>query len=314
VRLNSDAVQVRKEILGQARIGHAGQSLEAEQASRAKLASNEFGGSCVVHDLRSQEATQPGGLEAAGNAPVEPDASPRLPAEEFLKRGPESPPIDQVGAVSSKSTWDGEIRIDKQDRADFLIAAGSRPKRYLTVIIMGSIVLSGLGLGWLSRSTHFSAAAPPNKPVSSHCAVDSDQETICAVRTSDHLSSPAPPTSTDPQDAKAIPLSTKQATLSPAPTAVSLPTKQATLSPAPTAVDPAKLSARPVAVPETRPATIKGWRVRNVIGETAVLEGPNGIRNVRRGDKVSGLGKIEDILRWGKWWIVATERGLISTQ
>jgi hypothetical protein len=267
----------------------------------------------VVHDLRSQEATQPGGLEAAGNAPVEPDASPRLPAEEFLKRGPESPPIDQVGAVSSKSTWAGEIRIDKQDRADFLIAPGSRPKRYLTVIIMGSIVLSGLGLGWLSRSTHFSAAAPPNKPVSSHCAVDSDQETICAVRTSDHLGSHAP-TSTGPQDAKVISLPTKQAALSPAPTLVSLPTKQTTLSPAPTAVDPAKLSARPVAVPETRPATINGWTVRNVVGGRAVLEGPNGIRNVRRGDKVSGLGKIEDILRWGKWWIVATERGLISSQ
>jgi len=59
---------------------------------------------------------------------------------------------------------------------------------------------------------------------------------------------------------------------------------------------------------------LKGWTVRKVIGGTVVLEGPNGIRNVRRGDKVSGLGKIEDILRWGKWWIVATERGLISTQ
>jgi hypothetical protein len=141
----------------------------------------------MVHDLSSQEDTQPNGLEAAGNAPIEPDPSPRLPSEEFPKPGPESPPIDQVGAVSPKSTWAGEIRIDKQDRADFLIAAGSRPKRYLAAIIMGSVVLSGLGLGWLSRSTHFSAAAPPNKPVSSHCAVDSDQETICAVRTSDHL-------------------------------------------------------------------------------------------------------------------------------
>ena len=164
-----------------------------------------------------------------------------------------------------------------------------RPKRYLTAIIMGSVVLSGLGLGWLSRSTHL--FAPPNKPVSSHCAVDSDQETICAIRTSDHLGSPAP-ISTGPQDAKAISLPTKQATLPPAPTALSFPTKQTTLSPAPTAVDPAKLSARPpaklsarpVAVPETRPATIKGWTVRNVIGGTAVLEGPSGIRNVRRGD------------------------------
>jgi hypothetical protein len=267
----------------------------------------------VVHDLSSQEATQPSGVEAAANAPIEPDASSGPPAQEFPKTGPEAPPIDQIGAASPESVWDGEIRIDKQDRADFLSAAGSRSSRYRTAIIAGSLLLGlGLGLGWLSRSTHLSVAAPPNKPVPSHCAIDSDKETICAARTSDRLDSPAP-TSSGSQDTNAISLPTKQATLSPAPTAVSLPTKQTTLSPAPTAMDRAKLSARPVAVPETRPATIKGWTVRNVTGGTAVLEGPNGIRNVRRGDKVPGLGKIDDIVRWGSRWIVATDRGLIST-
>ena len=272
-------------------------------------------GSCVVHDLSSQEATQPSGLEATENAPIEPDALSELSAEGFPKPGSEPPPIDQVEVALPESVWNGEIRIDKQDRVDFLSAARSRPKRYLTATIIGSVVLSGLslGLGWFSRSTHFFAATTLNKPVSSHCAVDSDQGTICAARTSERLDNPAPTRSAS-QDANAISLPTRQATPSPVSTAVSLPTKQNTLSPAPTVVDPAKLSARPVAVPETRPATIKGWTVRNVIGRTAVLEGPNGIRNVRRGDKVSGLGKIGDILRWGKWWIVATERGLISTQ
>ena len=268
----------------------------------------------MVHDLISQGSTKPSGFEAASNAPIELDASSALPAEEFPKTGQESPPIDQIGVASPESLWDGQIRIDKQDRTDFLGAARLRPKRYRTALIAGSLLLGlGLGLGWLSRSAHLSVAGPPNKPVSSQCATGSDKETICAVRTSDRLDSPAP-TSSGSQDANAISLPTKQATLSPAPTAVSLPTKQTTLSPAPTAVDRAKLSARPVAVPETRPATIKGWTVRNVIGGTAVLEGPNGIRNVRRGDKVPGLGKIDDIVRWGSRWIVATERGLISTQ
>jgi hypothetical protein len=65
--------------------------------------------------------------------------------------------------------------------------------------------------------------------------------------------------------------------------------------------------------PETRPTTVNGWMVREVIGGTAVLEGPNGIRNVALGDVVPELGKIDSILRWGSRWIVSTERGLIST-
>ena len=267
----------------------------------------------MVYDLRSQEATQPSGLEAAANATIEPDASSGPSAKEFPKPAPESPPIDQIGVASSESLWDGQIRIDKQDRTDFLGATGSRPKRYRAALIAGSLLLGlGLGLGWLSRSSHLAATAPPNKPVSLHCATDSDKGTSCAVQTSDRLDSPAPARSGS-QNTSAISVPTKQATLSSAPTAISLPTKQTTLSPALTAVDRAKLSARPVAVPETRPTTIKGWTVRNVIGGMAVLEGPNGIRNVRRGDKVPGLGKIDDIVRWGSRWIVATERGLIST-
>ncbi|MFY9990830.1 MAG: hypothetical protein WAL40_07270 [Rhodoplanes sp.] len=65
--------------------------------------------------------------------------------------------------------------------------------------------------------------------------------------------------------------------------------------------------------PETRPTTIDGWIVRDVIGNTAVLEGPNGIRKVALGDVLPELGKVDSILRWGKRWIVSTERGLIST-
>ncbi|HEY6860248.1 MAG TPA: hypothetical protein VI358_10745 [Pseudolabrys sp.] len=66
-------------------------------------------------------------------------------------------------------------------------------------------------------------------------------------------------------------------------------------------------------VPETRPTTIPGWVLREVVNGTAVLQGPNGVLRVTRGDTVPGVGKVDSIVRWGDRWIVATSRGLIST-
>jgi hypothetical protein len=74
------------------------------------------------------------------------------------------------------------------------------------------------------------------------------------------------------------------------------------------------ISSRPIAVPETRPTTIEGWTVRDVGGGKAVLEGPNGIWKVTRGDTVPGVGTVDSIVRWGNRWIVATSSGLITTQ
>jgi hypothetical protein len=68
-----------------------------------------------------------------------------------------------------------------------------------------------------------------------------------------------------------------------------------------------------VAVPETRPTTIEGWTVREVRGATAILEGPDGVWTVTRGDTVPGIGRIDSIVRWGSLWIVATANGLIAT-
>jgi hypothetical protein len=69
----------------------------------------------------------------------------------------------------------------------------------------------------------------------------------------------------------------------------------------------------PMSFPETRPTTIEGWMVRDVIGGAAVLEGPGGVWSVTRGDTVPGVGTVDSIVRWGNRWIVATSRGLIST-
>jgi hypothetical protein len=65
--------------------------------------------------------------------------------------------------------------------------------------------------------------------------------------------------------------------------------------------------------PETRPTTIEGWTVRDVHGDTAVLEGPGGAWKASRGDTVPGVGRIDSIVRWGSRWIVATSSGLIAT-
>jgi hypothetical protein len=69
----------------------------------------------------------------------------------------------------------------------------------------------------------------------------------------------------------------------------------------------------PVPFPETRPATIEGWTVRDVSGATAVLEGPDGTWRAARGDTVPRVGRVESIVRWGSRWIVVTSSGLIST-
>jgi hypothetical protein len=71
---------------------------------------------------------------------------------------------------------------------------------------------------------------------------------------------------------------------------------------------------RSAPVPETKPTTIPGWFIREADGTFAVLDGPNGILKVSRGDTVPQVGRIDSITRWGNRWIVATSSGLISTQ
>src|SRR5262245_36174313 len=65
--------------------------------------------------------------------------------------------------------------------------------------------------------------------------------------------------------------------------------------------------------PETKPTTIAGWALLEVVNGTAVIQGPNGVWRVTRGDNVPGVGRVDSIVRWGNRWIVATSTGLIST-
>jgi len=83
--------------------------------------------------------------------------------------------------------------------------------------------------------------------------------------------------------------------------------KEARLPPAP------QPQVRLAPVPETPPTTIPGWIVHEVANGTAVVQGPNGIWRVSRGDVLPGAGRVDSIVRWGNRWIVSTNRGLIST-
>ena len=65
--------------------------------------------------------------------------------------------------------------------------------------------------------------------------------------------------------------------------------------------------------PETRPTTIEGWTLREVVNGTAVIEGPNGVWKVTLGQTVPGVGRVDSIVRWGNRLVVATSKGLIST-
>jgi hypothetical protein len=70
---------------------------------------------------------------------------------------------------------------------------------------------------------------------------------------------------------------------------------------------------RPMPFPESKPETLSGWTVREVYGNTAILDGPERSFKAARGDIVPGVGRLESIVRWGDRWIVATESGLISS-
>jgi hypothetical protein len=65
--------------------------------------------------------------------------------------------------------------------------------------------------------------------------------------------------------------------------------------------------------PDTKPTTIAGWALLEVVDGTAVVQGPNGVWRVKHGDTVPGVGRVDSIVRWGNRWIVATSKGLIST-
>jgi hypothetical protein len=202
----------------------------------------------------------------------------------------ETPPIARV--TQAAFAREREIRIDKRDRV--VVAPARDVTRHGVTIITGALLALALCLGWIAGLYSDSLFI---KPAS--------------------LSGEKVTSSADPADAFAewerLTLQRSSANTN----ATATIRAHETTAPKPShslpAVERTKVS-KPAPAPETKPTTIEGWTLLEVKGSTAVLEGPNGVWRVTRGDTVPGVGKIDSIVRWGSRWIVATSRGLISTR
>jgi hypothetical protein len=243
--------------------------------------------------------------------------------------------VDRVGAVPTAApAWDHDLRVDDPSATN---DAFSRSRRFRPAVIVGAILVV-LGLGWVGgwASYRLLADAPAVRPIkqvnTADCSFEPGRDADCAAFKSDRdLMSTA---STTGKVAAAAPTAVvrahepsrggaQQANAATSRETLPAPVTSSSLSSA-AARERAKTSAKPTTpmsearpttpVPETRPTTIDGWVVREVVGGTAVLQGPDGVWRAKAGDTVPGVGRVDSIVRWGSRWIVATSRGLISTQ
>jgi hypothetical protein len=210
-------------------------------------------------------------------------------------------------ATGPASTHPWDFVSTSQDEVLALLKPGGDRKR--TIILAGSALVVGLGLGWAcgANSTAFNSIAQTETPSLRSPEIKSSGKSDGARRTASASGLQTPPavgSSAGAPFAKAEAGSPGGARLSVDPASTPLTTQANTT-----------LTAREPMVPvaETRPTTIEGWTVLEVRGGTAVLEGPDGVRTVARGDTVPGVGRIDSIVRWGNRWIVATASGLIAT-
>jgi hypothetical protein len=225
------------------------------------------------------------------------------------------PSLDQIGVPEAALAWDHGIRVGGHDFA-------SRAQRLRPALI--SVTLSAALAVGLVGGFQFLVFAPAStaieqKPDCSDHALDSnatscvaprsDREAILSAPKAQKIAAPAAMTDSEPSH------STTQKTTA-STHMVTLATQQNATSPRPRAasIQQERSLPRQAPVPETKPSTIEGWTVREVVGGTAVLEGPNGQWRATSGDTVPGLGKVDSIVRWGSRWIVATSKGLVSTQ
>ena len=214
-------------------------------------------------------------------------------------------------ASATASTWQDGIRIDNRDR---ISASDSRPAfRPTRIRFVTATVLLALGCSGALGSFYFfgRSQVPEQNANSSRPVLGSEKASI-------------PVTILEPRSGEEIignvALATANAIDHPHESAKTL-SQASSPPPAVTEQDShtaakkgqAKALRKLVPVSETRPTTIKGWTVRNVVNGIATLEGPGGTWKAARGDTLPGLGKVDSIVMWGNRWIVATSKGLITT-
>jgi hypothetical protein len=208
-------------------------------------------------------------------------------------------------ATGPESLHPWDFVSPNQDEVLALLKPSGDRKR--TIILVGSALVVGLGLGWAcganiaALNSITQAEMPSRRSAEIKSSGKSDgRRTASAsgLQTSLAVSSAA-----GPPFAKADAASQG---------GTRLPVDSTSI-PAATQANTTLTEREPmVPVPETRPTTIEGWTVLEVRGGTVVLEGPDGVRTAARGDTLPGIGRIDSIVRWGNRWIVATASGLIA--
>ena len=197
-----------------------------------------------------------------------------------------------------------------------LVQAVAPESATLPLSIVAVAIVTAFGLGWFCGSTSYSSRTADAKTLS-RTASSSLPRVVTEKRAALITGSIAGPVSrslsTSPANSRRTSLAPSQ-TIAPA-QSTALAEQHAMTSQAPSAPQwDVKSGARLTTVPETRPATMDGWTVRDVYGGAAELVGPDRVWTVRPGDYVPGVGRINSITRWGTRWIVVTSGGLISKQ
>ena len=217
------------------------------------------------------------------------------------------------------SARDHDMRAPRRDAFEMSAALTGAP--WLQPALVTCALAVALGVGWIAgvSSPRFFAPAPAATPVQQasapSCARDAGQEIACAAKTDRQAMAGAAAKAAAPGAAAGNRWHERSRSPRLAnPAANKDPSTTNSIASAPAATqERTKVSPRP-GVPETRPTTIEGWTIREVAGGTVVLDGPSGAWRAAQGDTVPGVGRIDSIVRWGSRWIVATTKGLISSQ
>jgi hypothetical protein len=216
--------------------------------------------------------------------------------------------MDRIGISAPERTWAWDHVRAPLD-GEVLVPSVTPGTKRLRVALAAAGLLAALGLGWLSgrefnpvpASQVASAPLPQNLNASARVPGQEADITSSIPAKAERQATPSTP------NGRKI-VSQQNSTLPARELSAAQPTKNL---PRPTPVPETRLT---TPVPETRPTTIEGWTVREVVGGRVVLEGPNGTWSAARGETVPGVGRVDSIVLWGNRWIVATSRGLISTQ
>jgi hypothetical protein len=291
----------------QASAASAGATLEAEIAALVAAAGEGLRARPADEGAHTEQLTVQ--LEHVGS--IEVDQDPGRPTRQIDTNVNES--------CREPLTWDAGIRISDEERILTSPSDGrARARAPRTAVALGALLI--LGIGWISGvvSQQFFAfghkphsqrqlLGPKNQAASGR--IDTGRTTNTAAS---NIDKSVPFTGSIPAH-RLTPAEIAAAQQLGVTKSSSVPQQAAVPASTWSAIGPGSGAPNATSFPETKPTTIEGWTVREVVGGSAILEGPDGVWKVARGDTVPGVGRVESIVRWGGRLIVATSTGLIST-